>query len=143
MKKLNIRPRRTVRVVLFTNEENGPRGGNGYRDAHAREAGNHVLALESDSGVFAPARLGFSGSRPRAADRRHWRRCSRRSACRRSARGGGGADIGPIAAAGQGADDGVLRRLDRVLHDSPHAGRHRGSHRAGMRCRRPPPQSRR
>ena len=62
MKKLGIRPKRTVRVVLFTNEENGTRGGNGYRDAHATEAGNHILALESDSGVFAPARLGFSGS---------------------------------------------------------------------------------
>src|SRR5262245_7921910 len=65
MKKLGIRPRRTVRVVLFTNEENGTRGGTGYRDAHAKDASNHVLALESDSGVFAPARLGFSG--PEAA----------------------------------------------------------------------------
>ena len=63
MKKLNIRPKRTVRVVLFTNEENGMRGGNGYRDrARARKPANHVFALESDSGVFAPARLGFSGS---------------------------------------------------------------------------------
>ena len=62
MKKLNIRPKRTVRVVLFTNEENGMRGGNGYRDQHVAEAANHVLAIESDSGVFAPARLGFTGS---------------------------------------------------------------------------------
>ena len=62
MKKLNIRPKRTVRVVLFTNEENGTRGGNGYRDQHTQEASNHILSVESDSGVFAPARLGFSGS---------------------------------------------------------------------------------
>ena len=49
MKKLNIRPKRTVRVVLFTNEENGTRGGNGYRDQHAPEAANHILSVESDS----------------------------------------------------------------------------------------------
>ena len=50
--KLNLRPRRTVRVVLFVNEENGTRGGNGYRDAHKAELPNHVLLLESDGGVF-------------------------------------------------------------------------------------------
>lgn len=74
MKKLNLRPRRTVRVVLFTNEENGTRGGNGYRDAHKSELANHVLLLESDGGVFEPAGFGFtfdpakSGS-PAAAER--------------------------------------------------------------------------
>ena len=61
MKSLGLQPRRTVRLGLFTNEENGLRGGTGYRDAHKASAGDHVFALESDSGVFAPARLGFSG----------------------------------------------------------------------------------
>jgi carboxypeptidase Q len=60
MKKLNLRPRRTVRVVLFTNEENGTRGGQGYRDAHAAELANHVLLLESDGGVFDPAGFAFT-----------------------------------------------------------------------------------
>ena len=67
MKKLNLRPRRTVRVVLFTNEENGTRGGNAYRDAHRAELANHVVLLESDGGVFDPAGFGFTGpaaSRP-------------------------------------------------------------------------------
>ena len=62
MKKLKIQPRRTVRLVLFTNEENGLRGGTAYKDAYLKDAANHVLAIESDSGVFAPARLAFSGS---------------------------------------------------------------------------------
>lgn len=62
MKKLNLRPRRTVRVVLWTNEENGGRGGAGYRDRHRGELGNHVLMLESDGGVFRPLGFGFSGS---------------------------------------------------------------------------------
>ena len=66
MKKLGIRPRRTVRVVLFTNEENGLRGGNAYRDAYVKSAEQHVLAIESDSGVFAPSRIGFTGPDPQA-----------------------------------------------------------------------------
>ena len=62
MKKLGLRPRRTIRVVLWTNEENGGRGGKGYRDAHKDELVNHILAIETDSGVFKPRGLGFTGS---------------------------------------------------------------------------------
>jgi carboxypeptidase Q len=60
LKELGLRPRRTVRVVLFTNEENGARGGSGYRDAHRAELANHVLAIESDIGVFRPTGFGLS-----------------------------------------------------------------------------------
>lgn len=62
LKSLGLRPKRTIRVVFFTNEENGGAGGNGYRDAHKAELDGHVLALESDSGVFAPRGFGFTGS---------------------------------------------------------------------------------
>src|SRR5437867_2530754 len=62
MKKLNLRPRRTVRVVLFTNEENGGRGGLAYRDSHRAELDKHVMMLESDGGVFRPLGFGFAGS---------------------------------------------------------------------------------
>src|SRR4051794_21619799 len=54
MKKLNLQPRRTVRVVLWTNEENGGRGGLAYRDQHESELSNHIMMLESDGGVFRP-----------------------------------------------------------------------------------------
>jgi len=54
MKRLNLRPRRTVRVVLWTNEENGGSGGLAYAAAHAGEIGKHVLAMESDNGAFNP-----------------------------------------------------------------------------------------
>ena len=101
MKKLNIRPRRTVRVVLFTNEENGLRGGNGYRDAHAREAANHVFALESDSGVFTPARLGFSGSEAARKIVSEIATLLTPIGMQDVVSGGGGADIGPIAALGK------------------------------------------
>ncbi|MCC7417313.1 MAG: M20/M25/M40 family metallo-hydrolase [Acidobacteria bacterium] len=62
MKKLGLRPRRTVRVVLWTNEENGGRGGLAYRDAHRNELAQHVLMMESDSGVSRPIGFGFTGS---------------------------------------------------------------------------------
>jgi carboxypeptidase Q len=55
LKQLGLQPRRTIRVVLFTNEENGGRGGQGYFAAHGTE--RHVAALESDSGGYAPRGL--------------------------------------------------------------------------------------
>ena len=101
MKKLNLRPKRTVRVVLFTNEENGMRGGNGYRDQHAAEAANHVMAFESDSGVFAPARLGFSGSDAARKIVNDIATLLAPLGLQNVSQGGGGADIGPIATLGK------------------------------------------
>jgi len=62
IKKLGLRPRRTIRVVLWTNEENGLRGATAYRDAHLGEIDNHVLAIESDNGVFKPSGYYIAGS---------------------------------------------------------------------------------
>lgn len=62
MKTLGIRPRRTIRVVLWTNEESGLAGGRAYRDAHRDELAKHVLALESDNGVFTPRGIRVTGS---------------------------------------------------------------------------------
>jgi carboxypeptidase Q len=101
MMKLNIRPRRTVRVVLFTNEENGLRGGTAYRDRYKAEAARHVLAIESDSGVFAPTRIGFSGSEPAQRAMRDIGALLSSFGLPEIGSGGGGADIGPIAQAGR------------------------------------------
>jgi carboxypeptidase Q len=57
-----MRPRRTIRVVLWTNEENGIAGAKAYRAAHKSELANHVLAIECDDGVFKPTAFAFSGS---------------------------------------------------------------------------------
>ncbi len=62
LKDLGLRPRRTIRVVLWTNEENGLRGALAYRDSVAAEIENHVLAVESDGGVFAPVGFGVTAS---------------------------------------------------------------------------------
>jgi carboxypeptidase Q len=67
MKQLGLRPRRTVRVVLWTNEENGGKGALAYRDAHAADLARHVLAMESDNGVFNPKGYVLAGSDSAAA----------------------------------------------------------------------------
>lgn len=59
IKQLGVRPKRTVRVVLWTNEEIGLAGANGYRDAHCAEIDKHMLAMESDNGVFRPRGIRF------------------------------------------------------------------------------------
>lgn len=65
--RLGLRPRRTVRVVLWTNEENGVQGGKAYRDAQAGELDQHQLAMESDNGVFQPSGYVLAGSDSAAA----------------------------------------------------------------------------
>ncbi len=62
MRSLNLTPRRTVRSVLFTNEENGGSGGKAYRDLHRAELSNHVAMLEADSGVVEPLQFRVSGT---------------------------------------------------------------------------------
>jgi carboxypeptidase Q len=95
MKKLNLRPRRTVRVVLWTNEENGGRGGHGYRDRHRAELANHVAMMESDSGTFRPLGFGFSGSDAARARLRDIATLLKGIQADAIGPHGGGADIGP------------------------------------------------
>ena len=101
MKRLNLRPKRTVRVVLWTNEENGSRGGLAYRDRYAAQLANHVMMLESDSGVFRPTGFGFSGSDAARAKVRDIATLLRGIQADRIGAAGGGADIGPSVAAGK------------------------------------------
>ena len=54
LRQLQLAPKRTIRVVLYTNEENGVRGAQQYVLDHSNELGQHVAAIESDSGGFAP-----------------------------------------------------------------------------------------
>jgi carboxypeptidase Q len=101
MKALNLRPRRTVRVVLFVNEENGTRGGNGYRDAHTAELGKHVMLLESDGGVFDPSGFGFTGSDQARATVTTIAGLLSSLGANRIGPTGGGSDIAPSGTAGK------------------------------------------
>ncbi|MDE2996492.1 MAG: M28 family metallopeptidase [Bacteroidota bacterium] len=96
MKELGLQPKRTIRVVMWTNEENGLRGGNAYRDAHMDELDNHVLAMESDAGVFKPVGFGFTGSDAAFDLLTEIGRLLEPIESGKMTRGGGGADIGPI-----------------------------------------------
>ena len=96
MKALGLRPRRTVRVVGWTNEENGLRGGAEYRNAHTGEIDRHVLAMESDAGTFDPIGFGFSGTDDAFAIIQAVGTLLDRIDAGQITRGGGGADISPL-----------------------------------------------
>jgi carboxypeptidase Q len=96
IKALGLQPRRTIRVVAWTNEENGLRGGTAYRDAHMSEIGDHILALESDAGVFKPSGFGFTGSDRAFSVMQEVGTLLESIDASQVTRGGGGADIGPL-----------------------------------------------
>jgi carboxypeptidase Q len=83
-------------VIGWTNEENGTRGGTGYRDAHASELNDHVLAIETDGGVFRPTGYGFTGSDSAMAILRQVGTLLHALGSDSVRRGGGGEDIRPI-----------------------------------------------
>jgi len=95
---LGLRPRRTIRAVGWTNEENGGRGGEAYRDAHTGE--KHVFAMESDNGVFRPSGFGFTGSDAAYGIAQEIGRLLESMGAGQVTKGGGGADIGPIMQTG-------------------------------------------
>jgi Zn-dependent M28 family amino/carboxypeptidase len=99
LKELGLAPKRTIRVVLFTNEENGLRGGKAYFDAHGKET--HVGAIESDSGSGAP--WGFSVKTENKAAERGVLALSdvfKPVKASNIITGWGGADISPLTSAG-------------------------------------------
>jgi carboxypeptidase Q len=62
LRESGLRPRRTVRVVLFTGEETNADGSDAYVTAHAADLGKHVVAIEADSGGFAPWGVTYKGA---------------------------------------------------------------------------------
>ena len=98
MQKLGLRPRRTIRVVGWTNEENGGRGGVAYLAAHAAE--RHILAIESDGGVFRPLGFGFTGSDSAMVIVRQIAGLLHRIGADSIESGGGGSDIEPLMETG-------------------------------------------
>ena len=98
LKELGLRPRRTIRVVLFTNEENGTRGGLGYRDAHRDEVSKHIFAIESDSGIYRPEGLAVAVNAPLQVRSNLTEIAKLLSGINADRIGGdgGGADIGPM-----------------------------------------------
>ena len=95
-KEIGYKPKRTIRVVLFMNEENGLRGGNKYAEVANSKNEEHIFALESDSGGFTPRGFGITASDVQFQKILSWKPLFEPYLIHYFKRGGGGADISPL-----------------------------------------------
>lgn len=96
LKESGINPKRSIRVVLFMNEENGLRGGKKYAEVAKQKGEKHIFALESDSGGFTPRGFSFDCSEEVMNKVRGWQHLFKPYLIHYFERGGSGADIGPL-----------------------------------------------
>lgn len=96
LKEIGIKPKRSIRVVLFMNEENGLRGGKKYAEEAKQKNENHVLALESDSGGFTPRGFSFDCSDANFNQVLSWQELFKPYLIHYFEKGGSGADVGPL-----------------------------------------------
>ena len=96
LKKLNYKPERTLRVVLFMNEENGNRGGKGYADWVVSKGEKHIAALESDRGGFAPRGFSCDGTAEQIKFLKTLEPLMKKYELHVFEKGYGGVDIGPL-----------------------------------------------
>lgn len=117
-KALNIRPKRTVRIVMFMNEENGLRGGRKYAELAEENKENHLAAIESDAGGFTPRGIGVSLDKNTFEQIKKWQSLFDPYDIDIQ-EGGGGADIGPLRS--QGTTTMSLRPDSQRYFDLHHA----------------------
>ena len=101
-KALGIRPNRTLRIVMFMNEENGLRGATKYAELAEKNQEKHLFALESDAGGFSPR--GFTLDMPETSRKKvqSWLPVFEPLNVHYLRAGGGGADINPLKKLGTG-----------------------------------------
>ena len=95
-KEVGYRPKHSIRVVLFMNEENGLRGGRKYAEEARLKNEKHVFALESDAGGFTPRGFSFDTDEQNFAQIESWKPLFEPYLIHSFTRGGSGADIGPL-----------------------------------------------
>jgi len=95
IKDLGLKPKRTIRAVLFMNEENGVRGGQAYAEKQ-RPGEVHIAAIESDAGGFTPRGFGVTTDSIRFEKIAQWAPVLEVIDAGRITRGGGGVDIDPL-----------------------------------------------
>ncbi len=100
IKALGLTPKRTIRAVLFMDEENGGTGGRDYARADARKQERHIAAIESDRGGFLPLGFGVGGKGAAYARVQSWEPLFQRIGLQWIRPGGGGVDIGPLGESG-------------------------------------------
>ncbi len=102
LKALGYKPKRTIRIVLFANEENGLRGGNKYMEEAKAKHEKHIMAMESDGGGETPRGFSCGMTEEQFAKVETWKKLFApidADKFRFSKAGGGGADIGPLQTA--------------------------------------------
>ena len=96
LKILNYKPKRTIRVVLFANEENGLRGGNKYAELAKKNNESHFFALESDAGGFTPRGFSFDTSESEFNSLKEFEILFKHYGIDNFVNGGSGTDIVPL-----------------------------------------------
>jgi carboxypeptidase Q len=96
MKAMDYQPKRTIRAVMFMNEENGLMGGRKYAELATQNNENHIAAMESDRGGFLPVGFGISGTKAQQDKLLSWKPLFEPYNIYQFKRGGGGADISPL-----------------------------------------------
>jgi hypothetical protein len=100
LRELGLKPKRTIRAVLYMDEENGSAGGHDYARSDNRKTERHIAAIESDRGGFLPIGMGV-GAKGEAFDRiKAWEPLFERLALQWIRPGGGGSDIAPLGESG-------------------------------------------
>ncbi len=95
-KKVGYKPKHTIRVVLFMNEENGLRGGTKYAEEVKRKGEKHLFALESDAGGFTPRGFSFQTDAANFKKAQSWQPLFKPYLIHYFEKGHGGSDIGPL-----------------------------------------------
>lgn len=93
---IGYKPKHTIRVVLFANEENGDRGGLKYADAAKAAGEKHILGLESDAGGFTPRAFSLGLSDTQLATIHPWLTLLQPYGVYEFIKGGGGSDVSPM-----------------------------------------------
>ena len=96
LKATGYKPKRTIRVVLFMNEENGLRGGKTYAEQAAKKNEKHIFALESDSGGFTPRGFSFDCDQANFSQVESWKSLFEPYLVHLFIKGGSGSDIAPL-----------------------------------------------
>ena len=95
-KNIGYKPKNTLRVVLFMNEENGLRGGNKYEELSKSNNENHIFALESDAGGFSPRGFSIESDDANFNKILSWKNVFEPYLIHSFVKGHGGSDIGPL-----------------------------------------------
>jgi hypothetical protein len=96
-KTIGYRPKRTIRAVMYMNEENGLRGGQKYAEVAEKNKEKHIAAIESDRGGFTPRGFSMTASDTEKERIRSWKPLLEPYGLSDFGQEGGGADIGPLA----------------------------------------------